>query len=328
MSRILEMLQEGEKFPLSFLAAHVEDCFAYWDWWWENRANPAELSRPEIVDDEDPILKETMECLWVDTVSHTSLFGEFLTKAIHYDILPAGQECNRADFHQKLVAHLVCGSVDSLEREAPLIVFAGGGYGAGKTTVLSSNKNCPFLEMPLGTSLGVDIFKRFLPEYEILSRLGEGRASTIVQREARDLSESLFWLLTAHRRSFIWDSSLSNFPESMKRIQHARAQGYRLHLVGVSSPIETAIARAMHRARNNRRFAHPAHLIDSHQKFARVFDQYFDVFDSVQLFWNPWIPGGADQEPLLIAEKETGKNSLAVYGEEEFSQFLLLKHNQ
>ncbi len=319
------MLQEGEKFPLSFLVAHVEDCFAYWDWWWENCAKNDELSRPEIVDDEDPILAETVKSQWVDTVTHSSLFGKFLSDAIHYRILPDGLECIRADFRRNLVEHLASRSVD---REQPLIVFAGGGYGAGKTSVLASTKDCPILDLPQGVQVGVDVFKRFLPEYEILSRLGEGRASSIVQRESRALSEDLFGFLTAHNRSFTWDSSLSNFSESMKKIEHAQKQDYRLHLVGVSSPIEAAIARAMHRAKENRRFAHPAHLVESHQKFATLFEQYFDVFDSVQLFWNPWVPGETAQDPLLIAEKGTGKNILAVYGEEEFSHFLLLRQNQ
>ncbi len=325
MSRVLEMLQEGEKFALSFLVAHVEDCFAYWDWWWKNRAGSTALSRPEIVADEEPILTETVKSPWVDTVTHSSLFGEFLSKAIYHGILPLGQECLRADFHQKLVAHLASRSVD---REQPLIVFAGGGYGAGKTSILASTKDCPILDLPQGVQVGVDVFKKFLPEYEILSRLGEGRASSIVQREARALSEDLFGLLTTLRRSFTWDSSLSNFSESMKKIEHARKQGYRLHLVGVSSPLEAAIARAMHRAKENRRFAHPAYFVDSHRKFAALFEQYFDVFDSVQLFWNPWFPGETVQDPRLIAEKGTGKNILAVYGEEEFSQFLLLRQNQ
>lgn len=261
----------------------------------------------------------------VDTVTHSSLFGKFLSDAIHYHILPDGLECIRADFRQKLVAHLASRSV---QREQPLIVFAGGGYGAGKTSVLASTKDCPILDLPPGVQVGVDVFKRFLPEYEILSRLGEGRASSVVQKEARALSEDLFGFLTDRGRSFTWDSSLSNFLESMKKIEHARKHGYRLHLVGVSSPIEAAIARAMHRAKENRRFAHPAHMVDSHQNFASLFEQYFDAFDSIQLFWNPWIPGEAPQDPLLIAEKVSEKNILAVYGEEEFSRFLLFKQNQ
>ncbi|MEX1117685.1 MAG: zeta toxin family protein [Terrimicrobiaceae bacterium] len=319
------MLQEGEKFSLSFLVAHVEDCFAYWDWWWKNRANNDRLSRPEIIEDEDPILAETLKSQWVDTATYSSLFGKFLSDAIHFHVLPGGLECIRADFRRNLVEHLASRSV---EREQPLIVFAGGGYGAGKTSVLASTKDCPILDLPQGVQVGVDVFKRFLPEYEILSRLGEGRASSVVQKEARALSENLFGLLTALGRSFTWDSSLSNFSESMEKIEHARKQGYRLHLVGVSSPIEAAIARAMHRAKENRRFAHPAHLVDSHQKFASLFEQYFDAFDSVQLFWNLWTPGQAPQDPLLIAQKDSGKNILAVYGEEEFSQFLLLNQNQ
>ncbi len=316
------MLQDGEKFSFSFLATHVEDCCAYWDWWWENQSNFSQLSRPEIIADEDPILENTVDKMWVDTISHASFFDKFLATALKHEFLPSGHECARSAFGDRLIDHL---ATRAMECDDPHIIFAGGGYGAGKTTILGSNRACPFLNLPSRSQIGVDVFKRFLPEYEILSRLGDGRASSTVQLEARSLSEKLFEYVTTRQHSFIWDSSLSNLAESKQKIQVARAKGYKLHLVAAASPIQAAIARAMARARQIRRFANPAHLANSHRNFASAFEEYFDLFDTVQLFWNSWTPGSPDEQPRLIAEKDTGKNLLVVYGEEEFSEFSLLR---
>ena len=198
-------------------------------------------------------------------------------------------------------------------------------YGAGKTTVLTMKGRRPFLPLPQENIVGVDTFKLFLPEYEAIRRVGDGRASSVVQEEARKLSDSTFHLLIRMGRSFMWDSSMSDLEATRQRIAAAKGHGYRLILVAVGCPIDAAIRKALYRAKQTRRFAHPAHLENSHRNFARAFDTYFDLFDQVMLFWNPWRPGDQPGQPRLVAEKDGGDNSLVSYGGEELEHFGAVK---
>lgn len=317
MKPILEALKGGEKFSYSMLSSHFEDCLEYWEHWWAH-ASVDRLTRPEIIADDDPILGETITHRTVDTISDHEFFDSFLDKALRDRLLPRGFKIPRAEYHEALIEHL---SGRGLLQPEKVIVFVGGGYGAGKTTILSMSGCTPFLPLPQKSIVGVDAFKLFLPEYEAIRRIGDGRASSVVQREARKLSDDLFHLLLSRQCSFMWDSSMSDRDASLRRIADARVAGYRLIMVAVASPVEAAMARAMRRAYETRRFAHPAHFEASHKNFARVFEAYFDVFDEVKLFWNQWNPGLPPQDPTLIAEKDCSDNTLVSYGDKEIEQF-------
>lgn len=277
-----------------------------------------ELKRPEIIADDDPILEPTDGSLFVDTLTHFDLFDKFLSASLTKELLPLESHFPRAAYQEALIHLLSARAVMSDER---VVVFVGGGYGAGKTTILSMEGEGSFLPLGMSSIVGVDSFKLFLPEFEAIRRLGDGRASSVVQQEARLLSEKLFDHLLQRGASFMWDSSMSDEQASLRRVRAARGKGYRLILVAVGSPIEAAIGKAMERARQTRRFAHPAYLADSHRKFARAFDSYFDEFDEVFLFWNPWCPGMRAAQPSLIAEKDTGDNSLVSYSEVDLQAF-------
>jgi len=164
----------------------------------------------------------------------------------------------------------------------------------------------PFLPLPQENIVGVDTFKLFIPEYEAIRRAGDGRASSVVQGEARKLSDGLFHQLIRMGRSFMWDSSMSDPAATCQKITAAKGQGYRLVFVGVACPIEAAVQRAMHRARLTRRFAHPSHLENSHRNFARAFETYFDLFEEVMLFWNSWVTFAWTCAPRLVMSRGAG----------------------
>lgn len=317
MKPIFEALKAGEKFAFSLLAAHFEDCAEYWEWWW-SQTRLDQLSRPEIIADDDPILGPTVSELFVDTLTHYDFFDKFLCTALANKLLPYGDHLPRPEYQDSLIRILSARGIAQTDRVA---VFVGGGYGAGKTTVLSMEGRQSFLPLPPNTVVGVDPFKLYLPEYEAIRRIGDGRASSVVQAEARKLSEGLFERLVHMGKSFMWDSSMSDMEASLYRVRMARSQGYRLLLVAVACPLETAIGKAMGRARITRRFAHPDHLVISHRNFAAAFDIYFNEFDDVMLFWNPWFPGQSAAQPLLIAKKDPSDNSLVSYDESSLKHF-------
>jgi len=278
---ILEGLKRGERFPFRLLAEDMETVDAYWEHWW-NDQTMTDLTRPYTVSDDDPELVVTDEKSTLDTES----YSEFFSKPLRYglqDPLPRGSQVSRCEYRDSLVSHLVRRGETLSE---PKIVFVGGGYGAGKTTILQFLANHRRLPFQITSVVGVDICKDFLPEFHRLRRVADGRASEICQKEAREVSNRLFIKLIEHRRSFAWDSSMSNENETIEKLKVAKDHGYTLELVAVKTSTQTAIRRAMSRARESRRFAHPRYLATSATGFQAAFKSYLPYFDLVMCFEN------------------------------------------
>jgi hypothetical protein len=95
------------------------------------------------------------------------------------------------------------------------------------------------------------------------------------------LADSLFGELIAAKKSFIWDSSMSNVEEATKRVKEAKEAGYELTLVAVLTPVAVAIRQAMERARETKRFPNAKALIESNATFKKAFFGYLPDFDEV-----------------------------------------------
>ncbi len=281
------------------------------------------LDRPYTVADGDPALKTTDQALFVDTVSHSAFFDDYFLDVLLEKRLPSGDEVPRSDYRRALIKLLAANSV-VLPSGRKRIIFAGGGFGAGKTTVLRALASANKLDVPASSMLGTDYFKFFLPEFSRLKRVSDGRASTVVQSECKTLSERLFDNLVERGRSFVWDSSMSNWMESSSKILKAAAKGYELELVAVASNIDDAIFRAMHRAKQIRRFAHPDILERSHREFARYFIEYVPLFPTISVYFNPQGKCATKGDPLLIAQKSATDIHLAVSDEDTLNTFLAL----
>lgn len=262
---IFEALKRGERFPVSTLINEYDSVKLYWEWWW-SQTSGKELLRPQTVADDDVMLKPTKEKMEVDTETYRDFSTEFAIYAQAHSELRRGLRVSRQDYRDDLIR--ICTS-KAASSEPPTVVLAGGGYGAGKTTIVDFLMRAGKLPVRMGGLTGVDHFKAYLPEYGLLQRLAEGRASTVVQEESRLLADRAFDKMLESRLTFGWDSSLSNKDESMRRILKAKDRGYKTVLVAVFSPLELAIERAMSRARQIRRFAHPDFLPKSHSDFAR-----------------------------------------------------------
>lgn len=312
---IFEALKQGERFSVATLVDEYESVQKYWDWWWEH-ADPSQLARPQTVVDGDPWLVETVGKEIVDTETYRAYLSEFALLLQRSAALRRGDRVPRADYRRDLVAH-VAGKGCLLD--PPVILMTGGGYGAGKTAATDFLINAGRFPLGPGTQTGVDFFKAYLPEYCLLQRLADGRASTIVQDEARLLANELFDRMLRERRSFAWDSSLSNAADALARLKRARGADYRLILVAVFAPLEIAIRQAMKRARQTRRFAHPEHLPRSHQAFKANFRTYLPHFDDIYVFVNDGTPVASGRGvPHLVAAKAPGQTELAIHDTDRF----------
>jgi hypothetical protein len=85
---ITTKLLEGVKFDFPTLANNYECTEQFRSDWWE-RAPKDVISRPETIEDNDPILTETFGKATVDLRAYRERFNGFLTGAIEQGRLPA-----------------------------------------------------------------------------------------------------------------------------------------------------------------------------------------------------------------------------------------------
>src|SRR5258708_32768184 len=130
---ILERLKDGEKFDFDTLAENVEQTDLFWEWWWDEKYKEGTISRPDIILESDAILIPTDEKLTVDLAYRQEFFDKTLFRLVKKGILPCEEAVRRERYHQ-LITQIVNNSSIALSGR-PQIVFAGGGYGSGKTTV-------------------------------------------------------------------------------------------------------------------------------------------------------------------------------------------------
>lgn len=315
MNPIFDALKSGSRFPFPLLAAEVEDLKLYWEWWWETHALTT-LDRPYTICDDDPILTPTMGKTTVDTQSGIDFFNPaFLLRLIKAGMIPEKANMPRGEYRGILVRNF---TLLAPQLEAPVAIFGGGGYGSGKTTTFDFIRINGGLPFPQAAILGVDNFKLYLPEFDQIRMVSDGRASSTVQEEAQFLAQKLFEKLAEERRSFAWDSSMSNPVETIKRLELLKTAGYSLRFVAVLTPLQTAIRLSMARAKQGRRFPHPTKLPESHTGFLQNFYKYLDYFDAVQVFFND-APEGLTQKkpPVLVAETDASK-SLVIHNRNLF----------
>jgi len=192
-------------------------------------------------------------------------------------------------------------AVGTVSTASPRMIFAGGGYGSGKSTALGymgSGGN-----LAAKGVVGVDMFKQLIPEFQLIKAVADGRASATVQKECVMLLNRLIPMLIEHKRSFALDSSMPDERETIGRIALAKEAGYEITLVAVLTTLEVAVRLAMGRAKTSRRFPNPDALPKSNVVFKQLLMRYIPLFDNAVVFMNH----GVDGKMTKIAEKKTGK---------------------
>lgn len=314
---IFKRLTSGDLFSYSLLRTEREAVVQYWNWWWEN-ADRTKLDRPKTLVDNDPILKATDSKPSVDTITDDFFFSDPFRHALNVGELPRGHQVNRPEYRQAIADMLTprCAPSDS-----PTLVFTGGGYGAGKTNTLhwlAGEGKAPG-GITVSALQGVDYCKQLLPEFNQVKMVSDGRASEICQEESRLISDLLFGQLVSDKRTFGWDSSMSNKENTFKKIEYAQKAGYRLVLIAVLTQTEVAVRRAMERAKKTRRFAPPKYLHDSHASFAAHLEDFVERMDEVMVVENS--RDNQDGGPHLLAQKAPGEKALKVFDQLLFESY-------
>lgn len=311
---ILNKLRDGERFDLEVLLSNVEQIDEFWNLWWENRSF-AQIDRPETIADGDPVLELTSNKDRVDLNSWPEFHHHFLNREIQRGAINR-HTTKRSEFREQVITRLAkCSTTSGGEK---IVVFAGGGYGSGKTTCLKLMASRGCLPLTDGAMTGVDYVKLHIPEFSLIQSAADGRASSVVQEECKQMSNTLFERLIESRASFIWDSSMSNNEESMAKILLCKNAGYTMHHVGVLTRPEYAIRLAMERAKCTKRFPNARYLPLSHVGYRKHLNDYLPFFDKVSIFAN--VRYGKPQYEL--ARKEDGSNKLEVFDQGLFESLL------
>ncbi|QIF00071.1 zeta toxin family protein [Roseimicrobium sp. ORNL1] len=299
---VLEALKGGSKFPFDMLKCERESVVGYWDWWWEGR-DMGVLDRPYTISDSDPILRPTDSKETIDTNGDYDHFDDVFQKLLSDGILPRGRAISRTAYRSAVVDYL-CGLAPQLPE--PLVIFMGGGYGAGKTSTikyLSSSGVLPG-RLPQCALHGVDYCKQVLPEFNLVKSVSDGRASEICQNESRLISDTLFATLISEKRSFVWDSSMSDYEKTLPKLDYAKKNEYQVGMFGVLTDLEVAKRRAMKRACDTGRFAHPGYLEGSHRKFWSNLDQYVRYpFDFLYILENSIDLDTPENQPIIALKQ-------------------------
>jgi predicted ABC-type ATPase len=294
-------LKDGEKFDFSTLADNYEQTQEYWDWCWSEKSKPGRFQIPQVILDDDPILLPTNLKQTVNCSAHRRFFDSQLFLFTETGLIPAQDNLLRDSFRATLKEIRANASVKLAGQ--PRIVFTGGGYGSGKTSIVTQLARWKQLPISPENTVNADIFKQLIPEYNLVKAVGDARASATVHRESVILADELLRSQIEQKRSFIFDSSMAYKPETMERIEFAKKNGYFLTMIGVLTPWQNAFQFAMNRARISRRFPGSDKFLESHHLFNQVFRDYFDLFDEIKIFANL----GKLSDIMLVAEKKSGE---------------------
>lgn len=132
MEVIRDALLKGEKFPYTLLRSEFEQVQMFWEKWWIGR-DLGEITRPYTISDDDPIPTHTIGKETLDSFSDRESFWTFLKTPLSEGHLPAGLDLPRDQYRAAIVDVFVDWLPQSTD---PVVYFVGGGYGAGKTTIM------------------------------------------------------------------------------------------------------------------------------------------------------------------------------------------------
>lgn len=223
-----------------------------------------------------------------------------------------------ANVHDPIVA----GALSSGVRvDEPVMVFTGGGSGAGKGTLLRSG----LVNLDGVVKSDSDEVKTELPEYQRMKRAGDTYAASFAHEESSYLAKRVVDESLRSGYSTMLDGTGDSSLQKMEgKIAGARESGAK-KIVGeyVTIPLEMAMTRAQERAERTGREVPRETIEGTHRSVSQVFPQLAaktgsgaaESFDELRLWDN-----SDDAGPRLIYEKSGG--SERIIDEAAYSAFL------
>jgi predicted ABC-type ATPase len=163
----------------------------------------------------------------------------------------------------------------------------GGGPAAGKGTMVDKNPEIPKAGDGRAVVADVDAMRTQLPEYQqgIKAGLAGDYVANSVHPEASYLNKRLTSAAMERRTDLVIDGTGDSGVASVgKKIENARAAGYKVKGHYVTTDVDTAIARAKGREAKTGRGVPEQYLRDTHRNVSQIFPEIAGKFDSVSLY--------------------------------------------
>ncbi|KAJ9564921.1 hypothetical protein OSB04_000887 [Centaurea solstitialis] len=209
---------------------------------------------------------------------------------------------------------------------SPVLLFMGGGMGAGKSTVLKDILKEPFWAGASANAVVIeaDAFKESDVIYRALSSRGHHdmlQTAELVHQSSTDAASSLLVTALNEGRDVIMDGTLSWVPFVVQTITMARnvhrkryrmGAGYKVNKDGSVTENyweqldEETVIRGIRRAIMCRRAVRVRSQLTSHKRFANAFATYCHLVDNARLYLTNDLEG----PPKLIGWKEKEKTLL------------------
>ena len=225
----------------------------------------------------------------------------------------------REAVHREIIDKLLKGKVP-VEGQATMTML-GGGPASGKSSVMnpdtSNDKNA--------VTIDPDMMKKMLPGFKELAEK-DTRAADFFHEESSALAKR--FAETAYRENYnvVYDGTGDGSVKSVqKKIDAARASGYRVEAKYVSIDTEEAVRRNQKRyddavARGETPRLPPVQMvINTHTKCTDISVTMADKFDRIEI----WDNNGARGQQKMVATGGSGKHLTAVKGQEaSFDRYL------
>jgi predicted ABC-type ATPase len=199
--------------------------------------------------------------------------------------------------------------------KVPQLVLTGGGYGAGKTSVVESFLKEGAVNLTERSMMGADLCRDLIPEYSQIISVLDSRGGEVCQEESYLLLNRLLDRLLETKRSFIWDSTLQYTDRANEIIRKARDHEFEIYLLAVTVDPFRALERAFERAVKIRRFLKSEALIKSHRRFAKNLPILISQVDFAYVHDSTI----EDETPRMIAKKEGFEAELEVIDPEAYN---------
>lgn len=233
---------------------------------------------------------------------------------------------SRKELHDEIIASMLDGVP---AQESPRVLFSGGGYAAGKGSVLKLMAARGDERLPQDALvIDPDKIKAMLPEFE-QTLADDPQANLRVYEEAWDVAQELQARAQEAKLNVIVDGISDTSPDEMLgRVKSFTDQGYSAHGFYVSIPTEVATERAWNRAINaedvaDRRFIPKVIMRSVHRDVSAtipgVLEGAKDLNFSVDVYDND-VERGA--EPVHVLTTEGGEPKVLEGQDETWAQIL------
>jgi len=159
----------------------------------------------------------------------------------------------------------------------------GGGPASGKSNIITAGLVRP----PQAVHVDADSIKGQLPEYKALLEAKDQRAAAYAHEESSHLGKSIIKQSLAAGQNVLLDGTGNSSYESVaKKVQEARAAGYKVNAEYVTCSVEEAVRRNLERAKKTGRLPPESMLRATHRSVSQVLPQAVEqgLFDNVRLW--------------------------------------------